>query len=63
VEFSLPPAVISGRIELYDSGGRKILDMRMPDDRRLQVGNLDRGLYIYRIKSDGLLFTGKILVE
>jgi hypothetical protein len=50
-------------VEIYDIQGKKIMEQKIPDSKRVSVANLSRGLYIYKIHNNGSIYSGKILKE
>lgn len=50
-------------IELYDSQGRMVIKEEIPQDKRIQVEHLPRGLYIYKLNYDNTIKTGKIVLQ
>jgi hypothetical protein len=49
-------------IELFDINGRKIIQTEISDDK-LNIGNLNRGLYLIKIMIQGQINFAKIVVN
>jgi hypothetical protein len=63
VTFDLPDISVSAHVEIWDMEGRKLLDQVLPENRTLNVSSLAKGMYICRIKSDGIVYSCKIVKE
>ncbi len=51
---------ISDRIEIFDSKGNLITSQKIMDNK-LDISNLERGIYFFKIKKDGKIFVEKII--
>lgn len=51
------------RVELYNLQGKKVLEQRLSDSKRVQISRLSKGLYLYRLHDGGNTYGGKIAVE
>lgn len=49
------------RIEIYDTRGRRVFQTGFSGDRFSTALNVPSGVYIYRISTDGKIFTGKVI--
>lgn len=61
VTFSLQDSWVPAQVEIWDMQGRKLLDQVLPENRTLNVSSLSKGVYICRIKSDGIVYSCKIV--
>lgn len=50
-------------VELYDSQCRLVLKEEIPQDKRIQVEHLQRGLYVYKLNYQSTVVTGKIVLH
>jgi hypothetical protein len=53
----------SAVIEIFDNQGKKVLDQKLSYTRQIYIGNLGKGLYLYRINNSGNIYKGKIIVQ
>jgi hypothetical protein len=51
------------QLELFDITGRKVLTTNLKGNQKVDISLLENGLYIYRVNQDGMVKSGKILVE
>lgn len=63
VTFSLPDPSVSPGIEIWDMSGRKLLETVLPDDHTVNIGFLDKGVYICKIKCEGRVYSSRIVKE
>ncbi len=50
-------------VELINMSGSKVLEQKLTDDGILPVSNLSKGLYIYKVTSNGLTRTGRVILK
>lgn len=53
----------SRTLDLYDIQGRIVLSRELNGNKQVAVSHLSKGLYIYRIKEDGIIHHGRIIIE
>jgi hypothetical protein len=63
VSFNLPDISVSAYVEIWDLEGRKLLDQILPENRILNISGLAKGMYICKIKGDGIVYCCKIVKE
>lgn len=63
VLFDLPNSSGSATVELYDIQGKKVIQQKLTETRQLAVGQLPKGLYLYRLTDSETFYTGKLVVE
>ena len=63
-EFMIFPG-LSGytTVELINLRGEKVLEQKLSDDGILPVSNLSKGLYIYKVTSNGITRTGRVILK
>jgi len=61
--FDLTAISESAIVELFDLQGKKVLEQKLSENKRISVNNLRKGLYLYRLNDSGYIYKGKILVE
>ncbi len=61
IRFELENHSLPGMIKVYDLQGREVIDQRLPADHRLQVGNLEKGIYVYTIIQGREITKGKFI--
>src|SRR5690606_3249876 len=49
------------RVEVYDMTGRQLLDI--PYTTRLDISGYSKGVYLYRVRSEDVVYTGQLLVR
>jgi hypothetical protein len=49
--------------EIFDIQGKKVLEQRLSDNQQISVSGLRKGLYIYKLYNNGIIYTGKLLIE
>jgi hypothetical protein len=59
----VPDASGNIRVEIFDTGGKKVLVQKLPDDKQIRINNLSKGLYIWQIKYINKTWSGKIVIE
>jgi hypothetical protein len=63
IVFDLTDISESAIAEIFDILGKKVLEQRLSENKQISVSNLPKGLYIYKLKNSGIIYTGKILKE
>jgi hypothetical protein len=63
IVFDVPEISGSATVELFNAEGKKVLEQKLPENRQINVGNLHKGQYLYRLKDSGKTYAGKITVE
>ena len=53
----------SAWIEIFDIYGRKALEQKLPVTGQISISKLAKGLYLYRISNNGIVYKGKIIVQ
>lgn len=53
----------SATIEIYNIQGRKVLYQRITDKEQIQIRDLPKGIYLYKIFNHGIHSTGKFQIE
>jgi len=53
----------SGTIELFDNTGKKVISEIVRNTKQLDINHIPPGLYIYRIKLNQEIKTGKIIIQ
>jgi hypothetical protein len=61
IKFNSPAADL--KLELFDITGRMVLTTDLSGNQKINIGHLEDGLYIYRLNQEGIVKSGKILVE
>ncbi len=51
----------SATIELFDIQGRKIMDQQLYGNDQISVKGLAKGMYIYKLHNNGIIYTGRLL--
>lgn len=49
--------------ELYDMQGSKVLNRIISNNERINIESLNKGLYFYKLKADGKIQSGKVIVS
>ncbi|MCE5347772.1 MAG: T9SS type A sorting domain-containing protein [Bacteroidales bacterium] len=63
IVFDLNIISESAITEIFDIQGKKVLEQRLSGDRKVGVSNLRQGLYLYKLYNNGIIYTGKFLIE
>lgn len=63
VYFELTDNSTSISLEVFDMQGRMVIDQEISGKQQVSVSHLDKGLYVYKMKNDGNLQSGKIMIE
>ena len=63
IVFNLEDVTGSASVEIYDIRGRKISKDKLLNNNQISISQLSKGLYIYRIYNNGLIYKGKFLVD
>ncbi len=63
IVFDLPNISESSIVEIFDIHGTKILEQRLTDNKQVFLGNLNKGLYLFRIHNRVNVYEGKIVVD
>jgi len=50
-------------VELYDISGKKVLTFNQINNNKLYIGNLQKGLYFYKVLTREREYTGKVIVQ
>lgn len=53
----------SGIVELYDLQGRLVLSQEVQNELPVSVLQLNNGIYFYRVNSEGVVSTGKLIIK
>ena len=61
--FNLEGIAGPAGVQLIDINGSKVLDRIVPDDGRVEVGHLSRGLYVFRVNGSGTSVTGRVILK
>ncbi len=61
--FSIAGNNTNATFELFDLQGQKLLSKEVNSNERINLKNMDTGMYIYRINVDGNKQTGKLIKE
>lgn len=61
--FSLTDITQPAFVEIYDLLGRKVDDHKLSENNQIPVSNLKKGIYIYKVFTNGFVYKGKILIE
>jgi hypothetical protein len=56
-------ATVEGTIEIYDVLGKKIVRSALADSRSELTLDAPPGVYFYRVKGDGFISTGKLIIK
>ena len=53
----------SVKTEIFDIQGRKVFEQQLSENKQISVSNLRKGLYVYKVYNNGIIYTGKFLKE
>jgi hypothetical protein len=63
IVIDMPVASDNATIQLFSLQGRKVLDQKVTDGKQISTNDLPKGLYLYKITSNGNGFSGKLVIE
>ena len=63
IVFDLTNISKYAKVEIFDNQGKKILEQKLSENKQISVSNLSKGLYLYKLNDDGIIYTGKLLIE
>ena len=63
IVFDLTNILSSAIVELYDLQGKKVMEKKISGDKRVTIGNLPKGMYMYKLHNNGISYTGKLIFE
>jgi hypothetical protein len=63
ITFNLNSEIDEALVSLYDVNGKEVLSQLISVNNRISVTDLEKGLYIYTLKVEGTVKSGKILIE
>jgi hypothetical protein len=63
VVFDLPNISESATIELFDIQGKKVLELKLSENKQVSLSNLSKGLYMYKLSNVGIIYKGKLIIE
>jgi hypothetical protein len=63
ITVNLPDHAGDFIVNIYDNLGRLRLSEKISDNGILNVGKLNRGLYLYMIEADGVTYNGKFILK
>jgi len=63
IVFDLSDISGSPVVEIFDIQGKKVLEQRLSGSMQISVSKLSEGLYTYRLVNNGIIRTGKLIIE
>jgi hypothetical protein len=61
--FDIPNIPEPALTEIFDNQGSKVIEQDVSENRQINVSQLVKGLYLFRLNYNGKILTGKIVVE
>jgi hypothetical protein len=61
IVFDLPEISESATVIIFDMQGKKVLEQQLSGNKQIVVNNLRKGIYGYKIISNGVTYSGKLL--
>jgi hypothetical protein len=61
IVFDLPDISGSATVIIFDMQGKKVLEQQLSGNKQIAVNNLPKGMYVYKIISNGVTYSGKLL--